>query len=73
MSQAIFGFSEHKSIFGVPSLGSGIYPRRQPCERTEMGLVLAGIDRANLRAVLSGRRRPSRAILARLEEAVREP
>ena len=73
MSQAVFGFSEHKSVFEVPSCGLETYPRRRPCERTEMGLVLAGIDRANLRAVLSGRRRPSRAILARLEEAVREP
>jgi transcriptional regulator with XRE-family HTH domain len=33
----------------------------------------AGIDRANLRAVTSGRRTPSPAMLTRLETVIREP
>lgn len=41
--------------------------------REQTYLSLAGIDRANLRAVLNGRRRPSPAMLARLEKVLREP
>jgi len=31
MSQAIFGFNEHKSASEIHSCGSETYPRRQPC------------------------------------------
>jgi len=63
---------------GPASFRRASLPSRSPKPlQQEIGLhqlaAHAGIDRANLRAVTSGRRTPSPAMLTRLETVIREP